>query len=139
VLERGVAGHVDDPQRERDLLSAEPLQLALAVPPLGEVGKQAVHGRRDAQPLAQHLRDLAPGDEVAAIPAYRLRQAARHPQGPHGRRTLVVGQRSHDPRNICRGVPNITGPKCVTSAPSSKSSALISASAVQPAWKSRHA
>ena len=34
MLEHGVASHMNDPDRQRDLLAAQPCGLALAVPPL---------------------------------------------------------------------------------------------------------
>jgi hypothetical protein len=82
ALERGVAGHMDDPKRERDLLAPQPARLPLTVPPLSEVSEQATYRRRHAQPLAQHRRDLAPGRPEAVIRPYGLREPARHPQAP---------------------------------------------------------
>jgi hypothetical protein len=62
------------------------------------MGEQTRYRRWHTQPPAQHLRDLAPSDELAAVLAYRLWEPARRPQRPRGWRALLAGQRSHDPR-----------------------------------------
>ena len=69
-------------------LASEPGRLALAVPPLGEVDEQIPHGARQAEPVGQHLRDLAQRGEVALVSANRPREPAGDLQGAHRQAAL---------------------------------------------------
>jgi hypothetical protein len=87
---------VHDPQGERDLLRPQPTRFALAVPAFGEIGEQRPHGRRQAEPVGQHLRNLAHGDEMALVSSDGPREPADDAEGPEGQHALPGGQRSHD-------------------------------------------
>jgi hypothetical protein len=97
ALKGGVVGHRGDPHRQRDRLAPGPAGQALAVPALDQVREQALHGRWQAEPVGQHLGDLAEGGHVAPELPGRPRHAPRHLQGPHRRRAARVGQRPQDP------------------------------------------
>jgi hypothetical protein len=97
ALEGGVDGDVDDPHRQRDLFALRAAKRALAIPALGEVGEEAVHGRGKADPLGQHLRDLAHGGEVRTLLPGQPRQPARDLEGANGDCTTRLGQRAEEP------------------------------------------
>src|SRR6266508_2355611 len=99
VLECGVAGDVNDPQGERDLVPLETPGLALAVPALGEMDPQRLQGPRQPESLGQHLCYLAQRDEVASMAPNRSREPAHSLSGPNWPRPIRWRQGAHDPRH----------------------------------------
>ena len=61
-------GRLRPARGKRNLLPLELTWLALAIPPSGEVIEQIADGLRRAEPLAQHLRDLAQRSDVVTVP-----------------------------------------------------------------------
>ena len=113
ALEGGVAGDVDDPHGQRDLLAPDAAGLALAVPPLGDVGEQPLHGPGQAEPVGQHGRHLAERGDVALEHPGRGRQPAAIcrartgvglPESARARRIPAVIS-ACDPNLVGHGVP----------------------------------
>ncbi len=81
---------------ERDLVPAEAGRLALAVPALGEVDEQAPHRGGHAEPVAEHLRDLAHGGDVALMSSKGPRELAGDLQRARRQCPVLAGQRAQD-------------------------------------------
>lgn len=75
VLQSGVARHVHDPQRERELVPAGSGGLAVPVPPGGCVAEHLGDVLGHRHPPAEHLGDLADGPGVSRVAAHRAWQA----------------------------------------------------------------
>jgi hypothetical protein len=130
-LEGGITGYVGDPQGQRNLISNRPAKWAFAVPALGEVDERFC---TDAGSPSRSVSMCATSQSaarcglfpLAALGSRRAIWAART-----GAARAGSGSARMSPATISRCDPNMTGTKCVA-APPPKSSAAISASAVQP-------
>ena len=76
ALDSGVARHVDDAQRKRDVLPRCPPERTGAVPALGQVREQRRHGCRQPDALREHLGHLAGGGQMRPQRPHRPRRAA---------------------------------------------------------------
>ena len=103
-LERCIPRHMRDPHRQRELVTLRAARVTLAVPALGEVRELGPYGGGEAQPVAQHLPDLAEsGDEPLELLA-RLRELAHGRSGAYRLRATRRGQGAHDPcHRLCSG------------------------------------
>jgi hypothetical protein len=132
-LEGGVASHVDDTQGERDLLPGRLARLTLTVPPSGRWTNRS----RTAAGMPSRALNIC-ATSLSAVRWRRcprtavgsLRPACRTCTGPA---LPALASARMTPPTVCSGIPNITGVKCASSAPSAKRLAWTSASAVQPA------
>jgi hypothetical protein len=88
---------VHDPHRQRDLLAFRAAKWALAVPALGQVGEEALHRRRKANPLGEHLRHLTHRGEVRTLQPGQPRQPASDLKGANGACRGRLGQRVEEP------------------------------------------
>jgi hypothetical protein len=81
VLEGGIPSYVNDAQGKRELLPPESGGVALAIPALGETDEQAAHKGREAEAVAQHLRNLTQSDKMSLMTPNGSGQSGRDPQG----------------------------------------------------------
>jgi hypothetical protein len=97
ALEGGIDGEMDDPHRQRDLLTLRTPERSMAVPALDEVREQASHRPRKPQPVGQHRRHLAGGGEVRTRLPHHPRKPPRNLNRAHRPRALGVGKRADEP------------------------------------------
>ena len=97
ALERGVGGDVQNPQRNRQLLTPKIAGSALTVPPRGETSDEVPDVPPHSESFAEHLSDLAHGHDVPLMTAYRAREPGGAPYRANKRRAVRVGQCLHDP------------------------------------------
>jgi hypothetical protein len=97
TLEGGVSRDVDDPHRQRDLLTLRAPKGPPAVPALREVGQQSRHRRGKAHPAGQHPRHLAGRGDFRTLLSGQPREPARDLQRAHRPRPIGLRQRPQKP------------------------------------------
>jgi hypothetical protein len=97
ALEGGIHGEMDDPHRQRDLLTLRMSERSLAVPAFVQLGEEASHRRGKPQPVGEHPCHLAHGGEVRAHLPRDFRKRAGNLNRAHRPRALGVGKRADEP------------------------------------------